>query len=65
MHEFGIIFNIIKSVKKVVLENNVKHVESVTLDIGEVSTVIPSYLEDCWNWAYKKRRYYGRCKINL
>ena len=44
MHEFGIIFNIIKSVKKVVLENNAKHVESVTLDIGVVSTVIPSYL---------------------
>lgn len=55
MHELGIVFTIIRSVKEVALENNATHVNSVTLDVGEVSLVIPSYLEDCWKWACKRR----------
>lgn len=29
-------------------------IHSVTLQLGEVSTVVPSYLTDCWDWARKK-----------
>ncbi len=54
MHELGIIFHIIDELKIVAKENNVKHINSVTLEVGEVSTLIPSYLEDCWKWAVNK-----------
>lgn len=54
MHELGVVFYIVKDVKKVAAENKVKKVNYVTLEIGEVSTVIPSYLTDCWNWAVGK-----------
>lgn len=63
MHELGIVFNIIKSVKEVAIENNAKHIDSVTLDIGEVSLIIPSYLEDCWNWACSKEELMKDCKL--
>ena len=53
MHELGVVFYVIDDVKKVAVENNVEHVHSVTLQVGEVSTVIPEYLIDCWNWAVK------------
>ena len=50
MHELGIVFHIIKEVKKAMQENNCSKVSKVVMNIGEVSTVVPYYLEDCWNW---------------
>lgn len=54
MHELGIVFHIIRSVEGVARENNLRRVSSVTLELGEVSGVIPSYLTDCWDWACAK-----------
>ena len=54
MHELGIVFHIIRSVEGVARENNLRRVSSVTLELGEVSGVIPSYLTDCWGWACAK-----------
>ena len=54
MHELGIVFHIIKSVESVAKENALSEIASVTLELGEVSTVIPSYLTDCWKWATDK-----------
>ena len=54
MHELGVVFHIIKDVKKVAEENNVDKISKVTLQLGEVSTVIPHYLTDCWKWASAK-----------
>ena len=41
MHELGVVFYVVKDVKKVAEKN---HVEKVLHD----------YLTDCWNWAKKK-----------
>ena len=54
MHELGIVFHVIKSVEEVGRQNCLTRVSAVTLEIGEVSGVVPSYLTDCWNWAVKK-----------
>lgn len=54
MHELGVVFHCLDSVKRIAEENSVKRVASVTVEIGEVSTVIPYLFEDCWNWAVKK-----------
>jgi hydrogenase nickel incorporation protein HypA/HybF len=54
MHELGVVFHIIDSVKEIAAENAVTQVASVTLKLGEVSGVIPDYLTDFWNWAVKR-----------
>ncbi|MCR4790533.1 MAG: hydrogenase maturation nickel metallochaperone HypA [Treponemataceae bacterium] len=54
MHELGIVFYIIKDVKEAAKNNNVSKIKSVTLELGEVSAVIPYYLEDCWKWSIGK-----------
>ena len=54
MHELGIIVHIAKTLDQVAAENELKKIGSVTLDIGEVSGIVPEYLEDCWNWSTKK-----------
>jgi hydrogenase nickel incorporation protein HypA/HybF len=63
MHELGVVFHCIKEVNKIAEENNVKKINSVTVEIGEVSTVIPYYFEDCWNWAVKKETVLKDAKI--
>ena len=54
MHELGIVFHIIKTIEEVAGEQKLTKVSKVVLEVGEVSTVIPEYLEDCWKWACKK-----------
>ena len=54
MHELGVVFHIIKELETVAAENGVSHINRVTLQLGEVSTVIPHYLTDCWKWASEK-----------
>ena len=54
MHELGVVFHIIKDLEDVAAENRLSHIDRVVLRLGEVSTVIPYYLKDCWEWAVKK-----------
>lgn len=54
MHELGVVFHCIREVNKIAEENHVTRVTSVTVQIGEVSAVIPYFFEDCWKWAVKK-----------
>ena len=63
MHELGIVFHITKQVEEVADENNVEHVNEVVLSVGEVSTVIPDYLIDCWVWNSKKYPRLDGCKL--
>ena len=50
MHELGVTFHIMDHLEKVAEENKVTHIRKVTLELGEVSTVIESYLQNCWTW---------------
>lgn len=50
MHELGIVEYVAEEVLKLAKENNVKKISSVTLTIGEVSGIVPSYLVDCWKY---------------
>ena len=63
MHELGIVFYIIRDVKKVAEEHHVEHVSSVVMNIGEVSTIVPEYLTDCWRWAADKEDLLRGCEL--
>ena len=54
MHELGIVFHIIRTVEDACRDNAILRVSSVTLQLGEVSGVVPHYLEDAWRWASNK-----------
>ena len=51
MHELGIVFHIIDSIEEVGRQNKLRRVSTVTLELGEGSGVVHTYLEDCWHWA--------------
>ena len=63
MHELGVVFKVIRQVEEIAAENGVTRVESVTLSLGEVSTVIPEYLLDCWKWAMKRTEFLREAEL--
>mgnify|MGYP002627186967 CR=1 FL=1 len=65
MHELGIVFYIIRDVKEAARENHVDHVSGVVMNIGEVSTIVPEYLQDCWRWAADKEEMLKGCVLKI
>ena len=51
MHELGIVFHVIRAVENIGREQGLTDVASVTLELGQVSGVVPHELESCWKWA--------------
>ena len=54
MHELSIVTYVIKQVDEIAKENKLTNIQSVTLEFGEVSGIVPEYLSDCWQWYAKK-----------
>ena len=50
MHELSIVTHVAKTLDEVAVENNLKKIGSVTLEVGEVSGIMTDYFEDCWNY---------------
>ena len=65
MHELGIVFYIIRDVKQAAEANGVKQVSTVVMNIGEVSTIVPEYLTDCWRWAADKEPMLRGCELRI
>lgn len=55
MHELGVVFHVIRTVENLARENDITEIKSVTLEIGEVSTVVEDYLRKCWKWSVEKK----------
>lgn len=54
MHELGIIIHVAKTLDSIAAENQLEKIGSVTLEVGEVSGIVPKFLTDCWDY-YKKK----------
>lgn len=63
MHELGVVFHIMDSLEKVAAENGAEGISKVVLELGEVSTVIEPYLQNCWKWAAKKRELFADARL--
>lgn len=48
MHELGILVEVVRSVEAIVRRERLTHVDELVLQIGELSAVIPAYVEQCW-----------------
>ena len=51
MHELGLVNYVVKEVSKIAEDNNVSKIRSVTLEFGEVSGIVTSYLYNYWDQA--------------
>lgn len=65
MHEFGTVIYVIKEVEKLCVENNLTEVGSVTLEVGEVSGIIPDYLKSAWKWCIERSEYLNKSELKI
>ena len=65
MHELGVVFHVIDEIEDLARQNNVEHVNSVTLQIGTVTGIIPSYLTDFWEWARAKTEHFQNTELKI
>ncbi len=57
MHELGIVYEVIKIVDGFVKENNLTKVDTIVLEIGQLSQAIPRFIEDCYPAAVSETAY--------
>ena len=48
MHELGLCDALLKKVRQIAEENELEGVNSVSLEIGGLSGVMPNFMADCW-----------------
>ena len=65
MHELGTIYYVIDTVEKLMVENNLKKVGSITLEVGEVSGIIPEYLSEFWEYARAKTEHFKETELKV
>ena len=65
MNELGTIHYVIDTVEKLAVENELTKIASVTLEVGEVSGIIPHFLSDYWEYAKKKTTYLQEAELKI
>ena len=65
MHELGTIHYVIETVEMLAVENQLTKIGSVTLEVGEVSGIIPRFLSDYWEYAKKKTTYLQDAELKI
>ena len=48
MHELGICDAMLKMVRGIAKENELDSIQKITVEVGSLSGVVPSFLSDCW-----------------
>ena len=48
LHELGIMFNIVETVTSFAKQNSITQIDTLVLEIGDMSPVVPRYIEACY-----------------
>lgn len=48
MHELGVVIEVVKTIENIMAEQQLTKVEKIVLQIGELSSMIPKYIESCY-----------------
>lgn len=54
MHELGLLSAMVKTIEGIAQEERLERVEKIVLQVGELSGVVPAYLESCYPAAVYK-----------
>ena len=65
MHELSTVYYVFDTVEKLMIDNNLQEVGSVTLQVGEVSGIIPEYLESFWQYARKNTACFQNTELKI
>lgn len=59
MHELGLCDAMLKMLRDISHEENLNRINSITVEVGTLSGVVPRFLTDCWEAVTDGTEYYG------
>ena len=65
MHELGIVVKVLEQVDAAAEEYRAEKILKVTMEVGEVSTIIPDLFTDAFDWAKKKTRFAQDAELEM
>ena len=65
MHELGIVMNVLEQADAAAAEYQAEKVLRVTMEVGEVSSIVPELFIDAFNWAKKKTRFLREAELEM
>ena len=65
MHELGIVMNVVEQADRIAADNGAQKIVGITMEIGEVSTVVPELFLDAFNWAKKRTEYLQEAELEM
>ena len=65
MHELGIVMNVLEQADAAAADYGAEKVLRVTMEVGEVSSVVPELFIDAFNWAKKKTRFLREAELEM
>jgi len=54
MHELGVLNSMVHTIERIIKEENYTTVHKIVIEVGELSGIVPHYLEQCWPAASYK-----------
>jgi hydrogenase nickel incorporation protein HypA/HybF len=51
LHEVGVMIEVVKTVEKFTKQNSITKIETLVLQIGEISSMLPRYIKACYPMA--------------
>jgi hydrogenase nickel incorporation protein HypA/HybF len=48
LHEIGVLLEVVKTIENIAKQNGLTKIDTVVLQIGELSSIIPRYVEACY-----------------
>lgn len=48
LHELGVVIEVVKTVEKIAIKQQLTNIDTIVLQIGELSSMIPKYIEACF-----------------
>ena len=65
MHELGVMFKVLDTVESIVAAQGADRVSAIVLDIGELSSVIPMFIEDYYPLMIENRPLFEGCRLEI
>ena len=65
MHELGIVVKVLEQVDEAAAQYHAQKILKVTMEVGEVSTIVPDLFTDAFNWAKKKTRFAQEAELEM
>lgn len=65
MHELGLVVYVIDTLEQLAKDNSLTEIASVTLELGEVSSIVPEFFTDCWEYSHKKSELLKNAELKI